>query len=151
MAAQVQQDYITRTEAQQEIARLVQEQAGAFLNQQQIEIFNHDARSLIDQLANDADAALKNKKAEAEKQIVTQVWQFREQTQSAVTTVEGKLAGIEGPIFCHDDAQALSAKCFDEQVQRMDALMKTLQTFAEDVETNIKATQAEVNRTQQPF
>ena len=86
MAAQGQPDYITRAEAQQEIVRLVQELAGAILNQQnQIEILSRDARALIDKLANDADVALKNNKAEAEKQIETQVGVIRKQTQSAVT------------------------------------------------------------------
>ena len=104
---EAQQGYITRGVAQQEIARRVGEQASALMNQQQqIEILNRDARALVHKLANDADAAPKHNKSEAEKQIDTQVGRLL----TAVTTVEGKLAEIESLISRQDDAQVVSAK-----------------------------------------
>ena len=70
--------YITRAEAQLEIGRLVAEQIGAFNAQRQVIVAqSEEVRLLNDELAADADAALKRNHVTAEEQTAQQVGDLR--------------------------------------------------------------------------
>ena len=92
-------DFISRAEARAEIGTLVAEQVAAFEAQRQsMATLEAQAKSFIDTLAQQTDAALKRNTEVTEAQITSQVGALREQTVSTVTTVEGKLAEIKSLI-----------------------------------------------------
>ena len=85
MAAQAAPDmsqYITRTEAQNEIGRLIKEHLEAFTEQRKVmETQSQEARDTLITLTAEIDNTLKRNKADCEKQIADQVGELRTQAQ----------------------------------------------------------------------
>ena len=111
-------DFISRAEARAEIGTLVAEQVAAFEAQRQsMAALEEKAKSFIETLAQQTDAALKRNAEVTEAQITSQVGALREQTVSTVTTVEGKLTEIESLIAFHTSAQEGAATDLAAQVR----------------------------------
>ena len=109
MAAQAASDmsqYITRTEAQNEIGRLVKEQLEAFTEQRKaIEEQSQAARDTLIALNAEIDNTLKRNKADCEKQIADQVGEFRTQAQVSVRTTTEKIAQVDALFKNQTDSQ----------------------------------------------
>ena len=113
-------DFISRAEARAEIGTLVADQLAAFEAQRQsMAALEDKAKSLIETLAQQTDAALKRNAEVTEAQITSQVGALREQAVSTVTTVEGKLAEIKALIDSHSSAQEGAVRELAEQVDAM--------------------------------
>ena len=152
MAAQAAPDmsqYITRTEAQNEIGRLAKEQLEAFTEQRKdTETQGQEARDTVIPLTNDFDNNQKRNKADCEKQIADQVGELRTQAQTSVTTVNEKIAEIESLFKSHTASQEDADLKLSQHVADMTELAKKLLAFAGTVEANLFNIQQEVSRTQ---
>ena len=98
--------YITRTQAQSEIGRLVQEQLEAFTAQKKvIEEQRQHAQNTLIAITAEIDNTLKRNKADCKKQIEDQVGELCTQAHSSVTTVSDKIAEVESLFKSHTTPQ----------------------------------------------
>ena len=137
--------YITREEAQSEMARLVAQQVQAFSAQrealqeqrQRLEEQSREARESSATLAIEVDTVFKANKTQCDAQIAQQVGELRTDAQAAVTTVNEKIAEMEALFQAQTVSQDDADLKLDQHVSNMVELERKLRVFAEGIESNL--------------
>jgi hypothetical protein len=134
--------YISREEAEVVLQSLVTAQTAAFdAQQKRMEALNQETMDFVNKTRDDVDKSLRENKNNGEKYIDQEIKALKEQTQTHVSHVEGKVEEMRALLLSHDSAQALSLRTNEELVAK-------LENFAVEVNSNLKRTQTEVLGTQ---
>ena len=134
--------YITAAEANQVLQTLVSAQTAAFDAQQKaMEALNAETLAYVNKTRDDVDKSLRENKTSSEALINQEIAALKEQTQTHVSHVEGKVEEMRALLLSHDSAQAVALRTNEELVTK-------LEKFAAEVNGTLARTQAEVLGTQ---
>jgi hypothetical protein len=126
--------FITKEEASVEIQRLISLQSSVFLTLQQ------DARTLIDGLATQADAALRRDRAE----FLSELGTLREHTQDAVRQGNEKVDEMQALIDSHNTAIQTQVDNLKTVVAEMHAFADKVRATNDETQSNIRSIVADV-------
>ena len=99
--------YITAEEANQVFQNLVAAQTAAFdAQQKKMEALNSETMEFVNKTRNDVDKSLRDNKSTGEQYIDQEIKALKEQTQTHVSHVEGKVEEMRALLLSHDRAQA---------------------------------------------
>ena len=104
--------YITAAEANQVLENLVQAQVAAFNAQQRaMEALNTETVAYVNKTRDDVDKSLRENKASGEAYVTQEVGALKEQTQTHVSHVEGKVEEMRVLLLLsNDSAQAVALR-----------------------------------------
>ena len=128
--------FITEAEANRVLQTLVSAQTAAFDAQQKaMQALNQETFDYVNKTREDVDKSLRENKISSEALITREIAALKEQTQTHVSHVEGKVEEMRALLLSHDSAQAVALHTNEELVNK-------LEKFAAEVNGTLAKTQA---------